>query len=551
MFGAMSTRVEVYALAVHPSESYYFVIGGSDRLVRLYDMRMPQSSEEPRLGLPLVHAWLPGEWTGRGGWWSMAQVTGLAWSYDGSRIAASYSGDRIFIIDAAEAFKRGLGTAAPEGECRAKRRRCPARDEGDGRSAELDSGRRGRGGVDAAQDDVDYRHRRRRRHRQDVLVAAACSEEVLTREEDDDQRARLRATFLSSTSSLMAEAPSITVSDTSSEEGASSESSRTASRVASRASSSRDAPDSPEMGDEGSLFRGEESTPSGADRWDLSLDGEDDGSGPSLGNFSESSFYSSDSPDDLLQGPPAGLPAGAPGSPSGSESSTSNGLLSFLQRSSVLLFPPRAGAARSRWNRALYGYQCWNLISMEDIRLADRRMLGVMTGHINLATKNLQVFFFGGARHGCREYVVSGSDDGGIYIWSLSSMKIVQVLTERKDVGLVVPHPCSLQLASSSNGEISFWTPIGPPTSRVSRLERNFLRATMNSFFVENATSVSTFSRVVLSIDEASAPLRTSDTSADPTRDRGARRPGVVLGSADGPESVVILDAPALGCIIQ
>lgn len=93
-------HIEIYSLALNPVNSNYFVIGGNDPIVRLFDRRMlSTSSTNPNKATP-VHKWIPVDILTQSRENTNAHfITGLNWNHDGSRIAVSYSGNQIFILD--------------------------------------------------------------------------------------------------------------------------------------------------------------------------------------------------------------------------------------------------------------------------------------------------------------------------------------------------------------------------------------------------------------------------------------------------------------------
>lgn len=93
-------HIEIYSLALNPVNSNYFVIGGNDPVVRLFDRRMlSTSSTNPNKSSP-VHKWIPVDILTQSRENTNAHyITGLNWNHDGSKIAVSYSGNQIFILD--------------------------------------------------------------------------------------------------------------------------------------------------------------------------------------------------------------------------------------------------------------------------------------------------------------------------------------------------------------------------------------------------------------------------------------------------------------------
>eukprot|EP01114_Cavostelium_apophysatum_P021782 TRINITY_DN7689_c0_g2_i1.p1 TRINITY_DN7689_c0_g2~~TRINITY_DN7689_c0_g2_i1.p1 ORF type:complete len:320 (-),score=108.24 TRINITY_DN7689_c0_g2_i1:45-1004(-) len=86
----------------------------------------------------------------------------------------------------------------------------------------------------------------------------------------------------------------------------------------------------------------------------------------------------------------------------------------------------------------------------------------VFTGHCNVRTVK-EVSFFGPRS----EYVISGSDDGNIFIWDKKTAKIVQVLNgDQHVVNCIQGHPFDPVIASSGiETNVKIWTPSGEPTS--------------------------------------------------------------------------------------
>jgi len=90
-------------------------------------------------------------------------------------------------------------------------------------------------------------------------------------------------------------------------------------------------------------------------------------------------------------------------------------------------------------------------------------------GHCNVRTVK-EVNFFG-PRH---EYVVSGSDDGHIFIWHKDSMQLVHLLKgDRHVVNCIQGHPFDCVMATSGIEKyVKLWAPLDetPPANDKNRL---------------------------------------------------------------------------------
>jgi nuclear receptor interaction protein len=108
----------------------------------------------------------------------------------------------------------------------------------------------------------------------------------------------------------------------------------------------------------------------------------------------------------------------------------------------------------------------------------DNSFVQMYKGHCNVKTVK-EVDFFG-ARS---EYIVSGSDDGNIFIWNKKTGNIVQILEgDRWVVNCIHGHPYDCVLVSSGieNG-VKLWTPTAdklftPGKDAQDVVERNLVR---------------------------------------------------------------------------
>eukprot|EP01116_Phalansterium_solitarium_P012000 TRINITY_DN27921_c0_g1_i1.p1 TRINITY_DN27921_c0_g1~~TRINITY_DN27921_c0_g1_i1.p1 ORF type:complete len:764 (+),score=251.43 TRINITY_DN27921_c0_g1_i1:179-2470(+) len=150
---------------------------------------------------------------------------------------------------------------------------------------------------------------------------------------------------------------------------------------------------------------------------------------------------------------------------------------------------------------------------------ADSSYAGRYVGHCNVRTVK-EVNFFGPRS----EYVMSGSDDGNIFIWHKRTGEVVQLLHgDESVVNCITGHPFDCVLASSGiERNVKLWTPTAQtpnPLTNLSRvIERNSERSSNTAH--QYAIPLSMLRRMVVSMrqraqQEGQANVADSDSDDD------------------------------------
>eukprot|EP00757_Euglenozoa_sp_SAG-D1_P019340 gene19340-7_t len=96
-----SDCVEVHSVAVHPSRGHMLIAGGGDDFVRVFDLRQPVdlSSPCPRR-LPCSAKLAPDRGPEQNKLLRRSKITSVAFDAIGSRVAATYTNDKVYVFDA-------------------------------------------------------------------------------------------------------------------------------------------------------------------------------------------------------------------------------------------------------------------------------------------------------------------------------------------------------------------------------------------------------------------------------------------------------------------
>eukprot|EP00475_Leptophrys_vorax_P043079 TRINITY_DN8179_c0_g1_i3.p1 TRINITY_DN8179_c0_g1~~TRINITY_DN8179_c0_g1_i3.p1 ORF type:complete len:269 (-),score=70.25 TRINITY_DN8179_c0_g1_i3:486-1292(-) len=100
---------ELNSISINPVHPVHFVTAGNDKVVRCYDLRFLKPMGQAKNSQKLTVA----EYKASRGGSRFTGITGVAYSRDGSEIVATYSGDSVFLFDAASPHTGGTELDVP------------------------------------------------------------------------------------------------------------------------------------------------------------------------------------------------------------------------------------------------------------------------------------------------------------------------------------------------------------------------------------------------------------------------------------------------------